>query len=166
MNARTYEKISNPIRSYPNGIRIINILNKFTTSLVYLAHPVSLIILLINRDKRFWNVLVVPAISFILLTFFRKAVNAPRPYEVLDIDPIIKKNTKGNSFPSRHVFSVFVIAMSIYYVWPSVGIVLMFIGIIIAIIRVIGGVHFPRDVIVGALMGIGCSIIGWYISSL
>ena len=166
MNAKTYEKISNPIRSFPNGIKIINILNKLTTSLVYLAHPISLIILYINRDKRFWNVLLVPAISFILLTFFRKAVNAPRPYEVLDIDPIIKKNTKGNSFPSRHVFSVFVIAMSLYYVWPTIGIVLMLIGVIISIIRVIGGVHFPCDVIAGAIMGIGSSIIGWYISSL
>ena len=145
MNAKTYENISNPIRSHPNGVKIINILNKLTSSLVYLAYPVSLII---------------------LLTIFRKAVNAPRPYEVLDIDPIIKKNTKGNSFPSRHVFSVFVIAMSLYYVWPSVGIALMLIGIIIAAIRVIGGVHFPRDVIVGALIGMGCSIIGQYISSL
>ncbi len=107
-----------------------------------------------------------PAISFILLSFFRKAVNAPRPYELLDIDPIIKKNTKGNSFPSRHVFSVFVIAMSLYYVWPSIGIVLMLIGIIISVIRVIGGVHFPRDVIAGAIMGVGSSIIGWYVSSL
>ena len=166
MNAETYERISKPIRSHPNGMKIINVLNKLTTSSVYLAHPISLIILFINGDKRFWNVLLVPAISFILLSFFRKAVNAPRPYELLDIDPIIKKNTKGNSFPSRHVFSVFVIAMSLYYVWPSIGIVLMLIGIIISVIRVIGGVHFPRDVIAGAIMGVGSSIIGWYVSSL
>ena len=34
-------------------------------------------------------------------------------------------------------------------------------GSAIALIRVIGGVHFPRDVIAGALIGIIFGIIGW-----
>ena len=29
--------------------------------------------------------------------------------------------------------------------------------------RVAGGVHFPRDVIAGALIGIGCGVIGYYV---
>ena len=37
----------------------------------------------------------------------------------------------------------------------------MFAGIILAIVRVLGGVHFPRDVVVGAMIGILFGMIGF-----
>ena len=49
-------------------------------------------------------------VAFAAVTLFRKAVNAPRPYETLGIDPLIEKDTAGRSFPSRHTFSLFMIA--------------------------------------------------------
>lgn len=161
MNKETYEKITEPIRSHPNGIRNLKLLNRVTTTSVYLIYPISLLVLLMNGDKRFWKVLFIPGVSFVLLSIFRNLLNAPRPYEVLDIVPIIDKETKGKSFPSRHVFSVFVIGMTLYYIFKPLGIALMLIGIIVGIVRVLGGVHFPRDVIAGATIGIGCSLIGW-----
>lgn len=165
LNEKSYEKrykrVSKSIREHPYGRKVIRILDKITTGSVYLTYMVFLIILLFNRDTRLWKVLFVPAISFVLLSVFRNYNNAPRPYEILDINPIINKKTKGKSFPSRHVFSTFIIAMTLYYVSSLVGIALMTIGVIIAVIRVLGGVHFPRDVIVGALVGILFGIIGW-----
>lgn len=161
MNEKIYEKITEPIYLHKHGVKILKILNKLTTSLVYLVYPVFLLILVVKGDIRFWKVLIIPGISFILLSAFRKYINVPRPYEVLDIVPIISKETEGKSFPSRHVFSVFVIAMTLYYISIPIGISLMVIGIIVGIVRVVGGVHFPRDVIAGALIGILCSIIGW-----
>lgn len=161
MNEETYGKIKRFITSYEKGKEILNFINKLTTSLVYLIYPVFLILLIINRDKRFWKLLIVPGISFIILSFFRKKINAPRPYEKLNIEPIIPKSTVGQSFPSRHVFSVFVIAMTLYYISPAIGISLMLVGIIVGIVRVLGGVHFPRDVIAGAVIGIFLSFIGW-----
>lgn len=163
MNKQTYEKITKAIRSHPNGVSSLKILNKITTSSVYIIYPISLLVLLINGDKRFWKALFIPGVSFVLLSIFRNYYNAPRPYEVLDIVPIIDKETKGKSFPSRHVFSVFVIAMTLYYILKPLGIALMLIGIIVGIVRVLGGVHFPRDVIAGAIIGIACSIIGWLV---
>ncbi len=163
MNEKTYKKINKYISSYKNGPKILNLINKITTSLVYIIYPVFLIYLLINKDGNFWKLLIVPAISFVLLSFFRKKINAPRPYEKLNIIPIISKKTKGQSFPSRHVFSVFVIAMTLYYISAPIGIFLIFIGVIVGLVRVLGGVHFPRDVIAGAIIGILLSFIGWNI---
>ncbi len=40
----------------------------------------------------------------------------------------------------------------------------MVLGLILAIVRVLGGVHFPRDVVFGALLGILASFIGWNIT--
>nr|WP_276515602.1 phosphatase PAP2 family protein [Tissierella carlieri] len=114
-----------------------------------------------NGDLRFWRVFLTPGISFMLVSSFRNHTDFPRPYEVLDIVPIINKSTKGRSFPSRHVFSAFVIAMTLYYISVPVGVILMFAGIILAIVRVLGGVHFPRDVVVGAMIGILFGMIGF-----
>ncbi|MGO1469170.1 MAG: phosphatase PAP2 family protein [Tissierella sp.] len=161
MNEKTYEKITKPIRNYRHGVKMINIINNLFTTLVYLTYPIFLLKMGIDRDIRIWKVLLIPGISFILLSIFRKSINFSRPYEILNIDPIIYKDTRGKSFPSRHVFSVFIIAMNLYYISNFIGIILMFIGLIIAMIRVLGGVHFPRDVIAGAAIGILCGILGW-----
>ena len=67
------------------------------------------------------------------------------------------------ALPSRHVFSVFIIAATIFYVHPSAGILLGLLGVVLAVLRVIGGVHEPRDVIAGALAGILCGVLGYYV---
>lgn len=135
--------------------------NSISPALIYFIYPFYLFILGFKRDSRFWKLLLIPGISFVLLSLVRKWINAPRPYEVLDIVPIINKDTKGSSFPSRHVFSAFIIAMTLYYISMPMGIFLMFLGTLLAIVRVLAGVHFPRDVIVGGIIGILTGIIAW-----
>lgn len=161
INEKTYKKIIASIRRHPYGVKILKSVNTISPALIYLIYPFYLIILGFKSDIRFWKLLLIPGVSFILLTVLRKYINASRPYEVYDIVPIINKDTKGSSFPSRHVFSAFVIAMTLYYISMPIGLLLMFLGTILGIIRVIGGVHFPQDVIAGAIIGILCGIIGW-----
>ena len=129
----------------------------------YLAYPLLLLVLALQRDGRFFRSLLVPAVSFAALSLVRRALNFRRPYEVLDIDPIIQKDTKGKSMPSRHVFSIFVIAMTFLWIVPWLGVVLLVLGAALACVRVIGGVHFPRDVLVGAAVGILAGVIGFYV---
>ena len=95
----------------------------------------------------------------------RKTINAPRPYEVFDASPVIPKDTRGNSFPSRHAFSIFVIAMTFCACCPLawVGSVMLAAGVLLAVIRVVSGVHFPRDVVVGALLGMLAGFVGLWI---
>ena len=161
MKEKSYKEIAKFIRSYKYGEDILRTVNNLTTSLVYITYPIFLTTILIKKDPRFWRSVLVPAISFLLLSLFRNLFNAPRPYEVYDIKPIINKDSKGKSFPSRHVFSVFVIATSIYFVSAPLGIILGLVGLIIALVRVLGGVHFPKDVIAASLLGVLSGIIGW-----
>lgn len=158
MTAKTYEAISAPFRGHPKRLAVLKLLSKGLPLPVYAAYPLLLCGLLAAHDPRFLRAFLVPAISFVLLTVFRDRLNAPRPYEALDISPLITKNTKGHSFPSRHVFSASVIACTFFYVLPPIGTVLLVISVLLAVIRVIGGIHFPRDVLAGMVCGL---LSGW-----
>lgn len=137
--------------------------DKVLTKLAYIVYPVFAVMLFIKKDPDAVRAVIVPAVSFILLSVFRWALNAPRPYEIFGADPVIKKDTKGKSFPSRHVFSMFVIAVTVLYFSPVPGIILVAAGVLMAAARVAGGVHFPADVIAGAVAGAGCGFIGFWL---
>lgn len=175
MTAKIYEKISAPFRKNPNAVRCMELLNKVLTAVTYVAYILLLVSQLVFKilnttsgiakyDEMFWHVLFVPAIGFIVVTLFRKVCNAKRPYEVLDIQPLISRNKEGQSFPSRHAFSIFMIAMALWQVWPPVGIVFFVLGVLLACVRVIGGVHFPRDVIAGAVIAVAWGLVGFSMS--
>ncbi len=154
MTKETYLKIFDKIKSFNHGVKFINILGKiltYTTAIVYFAVVFERFI---SKDiKETVGMIVVPAVSFLLLSVFRAKYNAKRPYEVYGFKPLIKKDTAGRSFPSRHVFSIFVIGSTIWCVCPVFGAGVMAAGVVLAVIRVVTGVHFPKDVIAGAVIG-------------
>ncbi len=158
MTAKSYQTMTASFRRHPWLRRALRIFNRITTLCVYGIYLGYLLILLVNRSTNLLSAVLIPGVGFVLLSLYRDRVNAPRPYEVLDITPIIHKDTKGHSFPSRHVFSVFVIAATLGYQHPLLGALLGVIGLLISVNRVLGGVHFPKDVLVGMALGILC---GW-----
>lgn len=161
MTANQYKKWTKPFVEHPRATKVLLFMNKILTILCYILFPLLLIMEWIAQSDFLLRSFLTAGISFVVVTLFRKAFHKPRPYEALDIVPLIQKDKKGQSFPSRHVFSVFVIAMCWFYYIPIVGILLFFVGIIMALIRVIGGVHYPVDVIAGAVIGIVSGIIGF-----
>ena len=52
----------------------------------------------------------------------------PRPYQTWAIQPLIKKDSLGKSFPSRHVFSATVIAMLALTLNPWLGGAMLFLA--------------------------------------
>lgn len=163
MTEERYQKRAECIRKRPGALKILRAGNKILTAVTYGAYIVLLAAEVIRRDEKFFRVLLVPAVAFVLVTLFRKVCNAKRPYEIFDIEPLLKRNKAGQSFPSRHAFSIFMIAMAIGYVWMPGGILFLILGTLLAVIRVVGGVHFPRDVAAGAAVGIFAGILGFYI---
>ena len=97
------------------------------------------------------------------LIIIRKCIDAKRPYEKYNIKPLFVKDTKGESMPSRHVFSITIIAMCWLYVSVPVGIIMLMLVAIMAASRVLAGVHFVRDVVAGFAVGIICGIAGLWI---
>ena len=145
------------------GINTVRILMKMLTGMTVVAYGVTLLWLLYQRDGWLLRVLLVPAVGFVLVSVFRKVVSAKRPYEIYEFMPLLEKDSKGNSFPSRHVFSNMIIAMAVLSVWTSGGVALMIIGICLAILRVMTGVHFIKDVLAGAGIAVVIGIIGFFV---
>lgn len=163
MKREAYVKMTDLVRERKALRAAVIWSDRLLTKLAYIIYPVFVIILFIKKDPDAVRALLVPGISFGAVSLFRWAFRAPRPYEVFETTPVIKKNTKGKSFPSRHVFSIFVIGASIMWFSPLWGAALMGAGAVMAAARVLGGVHFPRDVIAGALIGAGCGIAGFWL---
>ena len=163
MTRETYRKMTGYFLQDEKKVRRIILANRLLTGIVFVSYPLYLISLLLKRDTLLPQAVLVPAVSFVVVTLFRKIVNEPRPYEKYDLPPVIDKDTGGKSFPSRHVFSVFIIAMTIFYEHSGAGVLLGIIGLLLGIVRVLVGVHEPKDIIVGALAGIVCGIVGYYV---
>ena len=61
--------------------------------------------------------------------------------------------------PSRHVFSACLIAMVCLQINTVFGCILLLLALISAVLRVVGGVHFVSDVVIGYIAGIVCGIL-------
>ena len=150
-----YQKLTGRIRENGAAWFCLRAADKVFTGIMYAAYPILLAIHLWNgAAKEFLVSLLVPAAGFVLLTVVRAKINRPRPYEAWKIDPLIHKDTRGNSLPSRHVFSSALIAVAWMPVSVPVAAVLLVISAAAALIRVLGGVHYPSDVIAGFAAGV------------
>lgn len=163
MNMKTYSRMINTVNSSKPLKYSVTICDSVLTKIAYAVYPVMIFCLAVTGNIDIVRAVAVPGISFVILSVFRYLFNAPRPYEVFGMQPVIKKDTKGKSMPSRHVFSIFVIAVTVFYFCPAAGICLGAAGVIMAAARVIGGVHFPADVAVGAAAGIASGIAGFWL---
>lgn len=160
MNEQNYQKLTAPLRRMKCGSALVKWVNRICTLVIFLSYPIFLLLRLMAQDERLLTFVGIPAAAFLLVSLIRRLLNFPRPYEKLAIDPLIHKETKGRSFPSRHVFSAALIALTVLTVYPVWGGCLVGVSILLALCRVLAGVHFPADVIAG----MGCAIASamWY----
>ena len=165
MNAEQYRSMTRTFSETRVRSNSVKALHDVLPLVMYIFYPLQLVCLGINSgwgSEVFLKFSLIPLGTFLLVTALRAIINAPRPYEVYDYTPVVRKDTKGKSFPSRHTVSAFIIAMAFLYVQTSLGIIMMCVALGIAVIRVIAGVHFIRDVVSGAALGILIGAIGFF----
>lgn len=164
-----YEKATKGIKARPTAVKAVEILDKVLAWGYVAAYAVflGLTFLQPNALSPFpWllvlNKVGLPALCFACITALRWLIKRPRPYETegAGIEPLVSKRGRSNSMPSRHVGSAFVISMVILPECLACGIVLLAVAAGIAVLRVLRGVHYPSDVLVGALIGVAFGSVG------
>lgn len=146
-----------------SGAAAVRVGDRTLTALIYIAYPAMIGWRWAADGAVPWRELWVPASWLVIVSLLRVLIDRPRPYEQPDFVPLIRREEKGKSFPSRHVFSAAVIAVTGAYIWPPLGILLGALAALLAATRVLGGVHHPADVIAGAAIGAAAGIVGYWI---
>ena len=106
---------------------------------------------------------VMLAVPFVLVSAVRALVRAPRPYEVYDFYEKKPHRAKGKSFPSRHAFSAFAIAVAMLAFDVKFSFLLFGLALALCACRYFLGIHFARDLWAGALIGVISSALGLWI---
>jgi undecaprenyl-diphosphatase len=85
----------------------------------------------------------------------------PRPFESHSGVHLFVAPSGDPSFPSDHATGAFAIAVSLYLRSRRVGLIALAMAAVVALARVAVGVHYPADVIGGALVGTTAALLLW-----
>ena len=156
-----YDHIAGKIENRTIFLRLLRAFNRFMTIVMPMIYLTLLAITYLQQGlgKQVGIYLFIPASGFVILSFLRKKINAPRPYEEWDIKPLLDRDSPGQSMPSRHVFSATIISMACLHASLSVGVILLVLSVFLGLVRVLGGVHYPKDVLVGYICGLVWGVI-------
>lgn len=156
-----YDHIAGKIENRPIFLRLLRAFNRLMTVVMPIVYLTLLAATYFQEGfgKQVLMYVFVPASGFVILSLLRKKINAPRPYEEWDIKPLLDRDSPGQSMPSRHVFSATIISMACLHASLSVGVILLVLSALLGLVRVLGGVHYPKDVVVGYICALSWCVI-------
>ena len=151
-----YDHIAGKIGNRPILLSLLRTFNRFMTVVMPMIYLTLLAVTYLQEGlgKQVGIYLFIPASGFVILSFLRKKINAPRPYEEWDIKPLLDRDSPGQSMPSRHVFSATIISMACLHASLTMGMICLTLSAFLGLVRVLGGVHYPKDVVVGYICGL------------
>ena len=106
------------------------------------------------------------AVQGVLINLVIKPIVArPRPYDACSLLIPLVTRLKDYSFPSGHTGCAFSAAIVMAKMLPKkIGVPAVIIACLLGFSRMYVGVHYPTDVLAGALIGIGSAIVGMLIT--
>lgn len=87
----------------------------------------------------------------------------PRPFVTFNIAPLINYTRVDASFPSRHTALMFALAFSYFFYKSKWRFYFLLMAVWVGISRIYVGVHYPLDIVGGAIIGAVAVYIAWLI---
>jgi len=117
-----------------------------------------LILFLIRNFRKYWLMVVQAFIAailarFVIVEIIRYVLPKPRPFVENHVNLLVDRVNQF-AFPSGHAAFFFAIATVVYFYNKKAGILFFLAGFLISISRVFSGIHWPSDILAGALVGI------------
>lgn len=125
---------------------------------------ISLAVFLIIDLKKYWkmafeSIIVALFVRFVIIEIIKAIKFRPRPFTQDEVNLIMPYDSSETSFPSGHASFFFALSTIIYCYNKKVGILFYAASFLISISRVFAGVHWPSDILAGALLGIVAGFI-------
>ena len=136
---------------------------RFLPLLLFIGYPALIAYVFFSNPVDLFKTILIPLGVFLLVTILRKVINEQRPYEKYNTPSLFGKTTKGQSMPSRHTASAFIISLAIFYVNAELGIAALAVSLLITISRVLAGAHFIRDVVAAMLLSLTVGVIFFFL---
>ncbi len=93
------------------------------------------------------------SVGTLIYKFLKHKTTRPRPYQVHQVIVIGERPLDHFSFPSGHTLHAVMVTIVLGYIQPVLLILMLPFTILIALSRMVLGLHYPSDVIVGAIIG-------------
>lgn len=171
MSAVHYKEIYDWFTARPTAKRILLLSAKALPLLSIVLYPLLLLLLGLRWGaapsdaaafEELARAVLIPAAVFLGGTILRHCLNMPRPYEQPGFVPLADKATRGHALPSRHSVSAAVIAAAWLRTSLAVGVVLTAAALLVAVTRVLIGVHSVKDVVCGLAFGFALGLWGMF----
>lgn len=122
-----------------------------TVAVFFVRHP---------RVRSGWVVVAFSgALAYLVSRLIGFVFFRPRPFVTHSFEAFIAMSPLSKSFPSSHAIVSFAVAMALYARNRRWGTVALVLAGLISISRVLVGVHYPSDVLAGALLGVILSML-------
>jgi undecaprenyl-diphosphatase len=95
-----------------------------------------------------WNALLALGISHAVVQVVKRTVGRPRPATRLSIVAMMHEPDRF-SFPSGHACAAMAVATAFAWAFPAASVPLFVAAMLVGLSRVVVGVHYPGDVLVG-----------------
>jgi len=128
----------------------------------------ALFLFLAFNTKKYWKIILEAFVAggisrFLITSGIRLFWFRARPFVALNFIPLIEKSASEASFPSGHASFYFALSTTIYFYNKKIGTIFYVASSLIVLARIFVGVHWPSDILVGAILGI---TMGWVLNKL
>lgn len=114
--------------------------------------------------KFIWGTLTL----WLIVELMKVLIRRPRPFTKMTDTRVVGTRARGKSFPSGHTSQAFYIATLLFQYFNAnilLAIVLYITALLVGITRMYMGMHYPRDVLAGAMLGTCWGVVGVIINS-
>ncbi len=157
-----YNKNAEFLHAHPKLKKAVSLYNRYV-SLLFVAAYLFLWVYGVFwaefSPKDFAKIFFVPSLALLLASVMRFAFDRPRPFaeDGARITPLEEKGST-NSFPSRHISSAAVVAMTFLPYLPLCAAILFVLTAGLGYSRFALGWHYPSDLFAGLILGILCGL--------
>lgn len=154
------------INQYAGVWPVLDFIGVFLARFLFYFVILYLIVLLFKNWKN-WAMVIKALLAAVIARFgvtelIRHFFPRPRPFMEYDVN-LLLKHPNENSFPSGHASFLFALSFVIYSYNKKMGLIFFAASALISLARVFVGIHWPSDILAGALVGI---FSGWFVTKI